>query len=705
MRGEGTVPAVTAVTEEGERGRLSPRVENALFASALAVTLALLTYRIADFPIYFFCDEATPVNLAADLIENGFRDGDGVLLPPFFRNVDKYNLSLNVYLHVLPVALFGKSVVATRVTSALVALLGAAAAGLALRAGFRSRLWWTAPLVLAAMPAFLLHGRTAFETVMSTAFLAVFLWAYLRYRLGAPRFLLAALAAGAATFYAYANGQGIAAFLAVALLAADAPYHLRTLRTRPRLSAAAALLALLLAAPYVRFRLLHPEAVSVHLKTLGSVVTRAHRPLGERARVYLGNVAQGLSPAYWFLPNEVDMERHRMKGHGHAPAWLLPFAAAGLVACLARIRSPESRVLLLTVPAVVFSPAIAGIQVTRVLAMVVPLALLGVLGLDLLAGLLARLRPRRGAAAAAAAAFAGLGGWDAWLLRDALLRGPTWFPDAYGLYTLQYGQRQVFGAVRKELLGDPDLRVVLSPNWTNAGEAVAAFFLEPDLVRRVTFLDLDALRGSRLAPPSDALVVLMEVEREELARDPRFELDPPSLVIPYPDGRPGFAFQRMRLTEEGRAAMAKTEAERDLPVDGTVRLGEEEVAVRYSRLDMGAIQELFDGDPDSLVRTADADPFLVELSFPRPRSLSGVVLRLWWTSYDVTVTAVPSGGGEPLTLRREVRALDPDPVLTVRFPTPLPLDRLRLEFSNHGGDRHVHVREAELLPGPPPEGR
>ena len=248
MRDEGTVPPAA---EEGEQGQISPRAENALFALALALTLALLTYRVADFPIYFFCDEATPVNLAADLIENGFRASDGVLFPPYFQNVDKYSLSLNVYVHVLPVALFGRSVVVARVTSALIALLGAAAAGLALRAGSGQ------PLVDSHRPrgdaGVLLHGRTAFETVMSTAFLAVFLWAYLHYRLGAPRFLLLALAAGAATFYAYANGQGIAVFLAVALLLADAPYHARTLRARPGLAASAALLALLLAAPYVRF--------------------------------------------------------------------------------------------------------------------------------------------------------------------------------------------------------------------------------------------------------------------------------------------------------------------------------------------------------------------------------------------------------------------------------------------------------------------
>ncbi|HPW56775.1 MAG TPA: hypothetical protein PLP31_13670 [Thermoanaerobaculaceae bacterium] len=703
MRDEGTVPPAA---EEGEQGQISPRAENALFALALALTLALLTYRVADFPIYFFCDEATPVNLAADLIENGFRASDGVLFPPYFQNVDKYSLSLNVYVHVLPVALFGRSVVVARVTSALIALLGAAAAGLALRAGFRSCLWWTAPLVLAAMPAFLLHGRTAFETVMSTAFLAVFLWAYLHYRLGAPRFLLLALAAGAATFYAYANGQGIAVFLAVALLLADAPYHARTLRARPGLAASAALLALLLAAPYVRFRVLHPNAVEVHLKTLESAVTHSRRPASERVRTYLGNLVQGLSPTYWFLPNEVDLERHRMKGHGHAPAWLLPFAAAALVASLRRIRSPGSRTLLLAVPAVVFSPAIAGIEITRVLAMVVPIALLSVLGMDLLAGLARRLLPWRGTTrATAAVAIAGLAGWCTWLLGDALGNGPSWFPNAYGLYSLQYGQRQVFGAIRKELLADPDVRVGLSPNWTNNGDAFKAFFLEPDLAGRVSFLDLEGMRASHAAPPEDALVVLMQVEREELARDPRFQLDPPSLVLPYPDGRPGFAFLRMRLTEVGKAAMVKTEAERALPVDGTVQIGGEEVAVRYSRLDMGAIQELFDGEPETLVRTADADPFLVELAFLAPRRCAGVVVRLWWTCYDVTVTALPAGGGAPLTVRREVRAVDPDPVLTVRLPSAVPLEKLRLEISNHEGDRHVHVREVELLPAPAPEGR
>ena len=81
-------------------------------------------------------------------------------------------------------------------------------------------------LVLAITPAWFLHSRTAFETVMMVSFYACFLCAYLLYRYRDPRYLYAALLFGAATFSSYTNGQGVMLISGVLLLLTDWRYHL-----------------------------------------------------------------------------------------------------------------------------------------------------------------------------------------------------------------------------------------------------------------------------------------------------------------------------------------------------------------------------------------------------------------------------------------------------------------------------------------------
>src|SRR4051812_31280737 len=184
-------------------------------ADLLLLAFGLLIYSLTRFigltlfPIYFFCDEAIQTTLAADLIRNGFRDHLGTLLPPFFLNDQKWSLSLSVYIQLISVVLFGKSVFVTRATSVVVSILAAAAIALTLKLIFRSRSWWAGALMLAITPAWLLHSRTAFETVLMVSFYACFLCTYLLYRYHDPRYLYVALLFGAATFYSYTNGQGV----------------------------------------------------------------------------------------------------------------------------------------------------------------------------------------------------------------------------------------------------------------------------------------------------------------------------------------------------------------------------------------------------------------------------------------------------------------------------------------------------------------
>ena len=209
--------------------------------------------RLEHFPIFFFCDEAIETNRAADLLRHGLHDDAGVFLPPYFRNVYAWNLSLSVYIHAVATFLFGKSVLINRATSAAITLLAGIAVALTLRIVFAIRFWWAAPLVLSTLPAWFLHSRTSFETTMMVSFYACFFFTYLLYRCVDPRWAIAAIVFGGATFYSYVNGQGVMLVSAVLLLVSDLGYHVRTFNSHRRLFVAALGTLCVTAFQYVRF--------------------------------------------------------------------------------------------------------------------------------------------------------------------------------------------------------------------------------------------------------------------------------------------------------------------------------------------------------------------------------------------------------------------------------------------------------------------
>src|SRR5690349_17137094 len=282
-----------------------------LFIGAIIIYLATRLIGLTQFPIYFFTDEAVQSQSIIDLVNNGYRDPSGVLFPTYFRNGDYYNIGVSVYLQWLPAVLFGKSALATRTMSVLVTLLAAVAIGLILRDIFKLKYWWTGTLFLSITPAWFLHSRTAFETAEFVAFYAGTMGAYLFYRYKSERYLYLAVLLGALAFYTYSPGQVIVPLTALGLLLSDWRYHWEKRRTvLPGLG-----LALILAIPYIRASLNNPNAAAAHLHTLYSYWFE-DLSLREKITRYASEFGVGLSPWYWYIPNERDLQRHLMKDYG-----------------------------------------------------------------------------------------------------------------------------------------------------------------------------------------------------------------------------------------------------------------------------------------------------------------------------------------------------------------------------------------------------
>ena len=636
-----------------------------ILVAVLVFYAATRLYGIVDYPIYFFCDEAHQANLARDLVLDGFHDEDGVPFPAYFRNVRVFNLGLSVWIHALPVTVFGTNILTVRATSALVGLCGAAALMFALKWFFGVRLWWAGGLVMAVLPAWFLHSRTAFETAMMVGFYAVFVLAYLLYREVSAWWLAAAVAAGAATFYSYSNGQGVMFVTCLLLLVVDWRYHFQVLNRHRGAAALGLVVLVLVAAPYLRFRfILHPEMMQLHLNDLESYWVE-DIPTEEKIETFVSTYLRGVSPGYWFVEDGGELERHRMLGYPHFLLWLAPAVLVGLLVAIVRSRrSAAHRLVLIAVFAAPFSASLVGLRITRVLAMVVPATLAATVGLDRLRQWLARLLPDRAIQIAVAV---GLTSATIAMTRDALVNGPLWFQD-YGMHGLQWGAGEVFGEVKRRLATAPrDSMIAISHQWANNTNAFEDFFLDSAERNQVDWIVIDDVlfrRRHEVAPTTTFVLTPEEFKRAQTS--PKVSVDPGFSVISDPAGRPGFYFVRLAYTPEADALFAADGERRRQLVDGFVTIDGARVDVRYPKLDMGRIGDAFDGDLKSLARTLDGNPTNLVLSFSEPQSVTGVRFHLWTDHYNVDIRATRSNG-EVIVVRGSYITGMPPEAFEVRF--------------------------------------
>jgi len=685
------------------------RLAMILFILSLTVYLLTRLIRLPAFPIYFFSDEAIQAQHAVDLVNNGFRSPQGVLLPTYFENGGQYNLSLSVYAQVLPTLLFGKSVWITRGVSVLLSLLGVVSLALFLKDHLKIRFWWLGPLLLAATPAWFLHSRTAFETVMMAAFYAAFLYFYLRYRQGKPTALYLALLFGALTFYNYSPGQVIMVVTGLMLLIADARYHWQHRKT----ALIGLGLLILLATPYIRFTWQQGGERFHHLSVLGSYWVKP-LPIGEKLFTYLVRYLKGFNPFYWFAPNPPlvsqlfplidpptwlysnldDLSRHTMKGYGHLLSLTLPFFLIGLVEAIKKFRDPAHRTILLAVLAAPSGAALVDWGITRGLVFIIPAVLLTALGLETailwLGAKWRAIRPSQ----ISMGVFILLTVFSTWMLIDALHNGPTWYED-YGLAGMQYGARQVFSRAAEIAQEQPKTTVLVSSTWANATDVLMRYFVGD--LPNLRMGNINAF-GQEYRPLNQNLLFVMTGEDLDYINDSgKFINVTIEETLPYPDGRNGFYFVRLEYVPNIQAILAAESAARQSLRSKTIDLKNQMVEVQYPLLDMNEIQHAFDSDPTTVIRTLETNPMRLILIFQKPLTVHQVKLLIGGTPTRITFTASPENG-KPET---EIKKVDSDIVkreIIFDLNPPVTAKQLELEILNtHDGEiAHVHLWEVSI---------
>ena len=594
-----------------------PTTATILFVHGLVLYLLTRFIALDKFPIYFFSDEAIQTMTARDLVARGLRDLDGSLFPVYFENGGQYNLSLSVWLQVL-ITWLPNSIWLTRGLPALITLLFPLAGGLYLRDHLKARFWWLTPYIVSAIPAWFLHSRTAFETALGASLYCLFLFLYANYRLRDRRWLIPALAAGALAFYSYSPLQLVVVLSGVIFLLVDWRYHFENPKSWQRGLAT----LVLLAAPYLVFRLTHAEAFAQHLRIVHSYWVSGISVL-EKFGLFFWRWLKGFNPLYWYLPNDQDLIRHLMKGYGHLPWLFLPFTLLGLWRCLRQWRQPDIYILLIALLVAPSGAALVDVAITRLLVMVVPLALLTALGVnEALVWLSAKMKKNRLPAVSLALALAAATGW---MTRDAIVNGPTWYSD-YSLYGMQWGGQQLSAKIIDFQKAHPQARLTLSPTWANNTDVIMRYFLGDPLPIEMGTL---GEHTTYFIPFEDGEVFILPPEEyAALLENPKFADIKVLDLLPYPDGNPGFYFVSLDYAPGAEAIFAAELVERQKPQVEQVQLFGQTVEVTHPLLDIGQIADAFDGDRATLIRTFEANPLNLTLVFSEPLELQAISVWL-----------------------------------------------------------------------------
>lgn len=672
----------------------TPALEWALFFVGLCVYTVTRLIGLDKFPIYFFTDEALHMVLAERLVEGGFQYMDQ-FLPTYFPVGATFGLnSITVYLNTIPYILFGKSVFIARATAVVISLLPAVAIAITMKDIFKVRYWWVATLLLSITPTWYLHSRTAFENIAVASFYSVFVYFYLRYRLISPRSLYLAILFGGLAFYAHGLGQILMGVSALFLLIFDFRYHWKN----RKVVLVGLILILFLAIPYLRFYLGERSMLTDQLRMRGSYWMDVSLTFWQKINKFLGEYLYGFNPFYWFSPQpDRDLIRHVMRGYGHLFLPSIIFVGWGLLISIARIKSPQYRIILLILLAAPVGAALAQVTILRTIWMVIPFTILFTLGLTELLGLFQKSGVSYTVINLAACGI--LCFINVFMLWDSLSNGPLWYRD-YTLYGMQYGAKQVFSeAVPRTLATNPDTQIVVSSTWANGADIFEQFFLTEDQRDRVSFNSIEAYLFEKLPLNEETLLVLPREEYQHAIESGKFRNVIVHEVINYPDNTSGFYIVSMDYVDNIEEIFEAEKQARTALVESEVRIDHSRWFIRHSMLDIGTPAAIFDGDPYTLIRGLEANPLILEIQFDEPKSVSGFSADFANMDFSITAILYPPGSDESYEFNETWLNMDGDPHIDMLFEQPpSSVERVRLEiFSHSHGERaHIHVRELDF---------
>jgi hypothetical protein len=413
-------------------------------------------------------------------------------------------------------------------------------------------------------------------------------------------------------------------------------------------------------------------------------------PLWEKLLNYVTRYLKGLNPLYWFLPNNVDLIRHVMKGMGHLPLVTAPMLFLGLWQCIRNIRTSAHRVILIALLAAPSGAALVDIAITRVLVLVIPAVILISLGFEYSLEYISHLKMPKWVHGSVLFGLLTLMSFG--MLVEALVYGPTW-DDDYTLYGLQYGGQELFNEIKDLQKQYPDKKVILSPNWANGTDTIARFFLGDPLP-----IEIGSIQefGNEILPLDKNIIhIMLPNEYHWMLESGKFTDIEVIQTLKYPNGSDGFFFVTMNYVDNINEIIEQEIAERRKPRQATIMISGQEVQAVYPLLDMNEIKHAFDGNDTTLIRTFEANPLRIELIFPEPRQISNVTTLVGGASTRLSLIMTIFGSDGVVTRSTEVGESTQVRPITIELDEPVLVDHLVIEVLNinDGNVAHVHLWE------------
>ena len=665
-------------------------------------------WRVEAYPIAFDGDEAGIVALAQGLLEGRFRDGFGILFPIFFP-YPNWNPDVGVYVHLITSSLFGVSVVVARATAVLLSSPTPIAIAFTLKVALGNRSWWLAPLVVAALPMWFHLSRSAYDSATWVAFYACFVGAYFAYRYQHPRHAWLVVVFGALTFYSNSIAHLIIGASIFAFIIIDFSYHRRYL-SRWRNPSIGAIVAIV---PLLIFLNKNPGYFATRTNSAHPYWASDGPSFLETGLQMGKSFLLALDPRVWFSGIErtkvVDVTGYHNYYPGTMPLlplWLAPFILAG-IACLAMPRFRAYRWQIFAVLAVSISPAlVARFAPTRSLAVVIPVTILAVVGIDIVPR---AFRHTRLVGALIFAAVATTGSFM--VLNDALTTQSTRRQD-YGGYGIQWGSQYVFNMVNARLKATPGSRVMVTTDWNWGGHHFIDFFVsrEDRAAGRVFLGSIDTLIHGQEPWGPELWAVMSPAQLEAIDEyianpggatgRPRIIADQVTETVLHPDGTPGFLLVRLLEAPDVRAILtAERESRRRLSFV-TVAIDGDRAVVGYTNLDDGAIPPVFGRTTGALARLAGPNPAVLDVAFGNPRPVRTIRVTVGASLWRVTAQVHVKDGSVEVKKSGEGVPDGGNSIVEINLDAPIQdVSRVRLEINQLNAsdeDSTVHLYRVEF---------
>jgi hypothetical protein len=604
---------------------------------------------------------------------------------------------ISIYLALIPTWLFPASITAQRAVTGIVTLICLIVTSLTLKkTGILDTLWWLPFGLATIIPVLMLHNRLAFETSNAIFGILVSISLYLTYRLYHHSYLLAFILSASFTFYSHWSGSIVISALTLMLIVVDLYYHCKVAKANPRFMLTSFILALVCAIPFIRFIAFHPSGIIEQLTILRSDLAVSNYKTTSILNG-MGRYLTAYNPYYWFKYNYVPTElRHLWKDRPFVSTFLLPPFLLGLTVTLTKFWQIVPRTLLIGLLAGGLPVLVADLHVQRVFYVLAPAIIIMAIGI--------KVAHDKGGKKVWVFILLTTIAYNSWKMLNEFQSAHLWYHD-YSLTGLQWGAKSVFKeAIPKLLAAHPSITIITSGQWANGADNFPPFFLTNQELARVRGVPFDIfLPAEDQKIDQNWVFMLSPPEKERIINSKKFQPLKPLLEIPYPDQSQGFTFTRLQYVPDIDQILAPERAWFLTPQQKEISIGTTVAYATYSRLDLGSIEEAFDGNHFTVARGLMANPFELDLQFKNAIKTNKVILDLFPMQAKITIQAfnnagllIAEGQGEDYS----TSSTDDAHVEIEINSHPISINRLKfsiLSASNSVNRAHVHLREIRIL--------